>query len=92
MMSNKRYVPRRAKKKKAQFADYIVFLSIFAVTAFTVAAFILQFRGMMEISTTLTTAWFAFWTVEIIALASIRNVKIKKEYDKNKNKEEENNG
>ena len=91
-MSNKRYVPRRAKKKKAQFADYIVFLSIFAVTAFTVAAFILQFRGMMEISTTLTTAWFAFWTVEIIALASIRNVKIKKEYDKNKNKEEENNG
>lgn len=92
MMSNKKYVPRRAKKKKAQFADYIVFLSIFAVTAFTVAAFILQFRGMMEISTTLTTAWFAFWTVEIIALASIRNVKIKKEYDKNKNKEEENNG
>ena len=91
-MSNKRYTPRRAKKKKAQFADYIVFLSIFAVTAFTVAAFILQFRGMMEISTTLTTAWFAFWTVEIIALASIRNVKIKKEYDKNKNKEEENNG
>lgn len=91
-MSNKRYVPRRAKKKKAQFADYIVFLSIFAVTAFTVAAFILQFRGMMEISTTLTTAWFTFWTVEIIALASIRNVKIKKEYDKNKNKEEENNG
>ena len=91
-MSNKRYVSRRAKKKKAQLADYIVFLSIFAVTAFTVAAFILQFRGMMEISTTLTTAWFAFWTVEIIALASIRNVKIKKEYDKNKNKEEENNG
>ena len=91
-MSNKRYILRRAKKKKAQFADYIVFLSIFAVTAFTVAAFILQFRGMMEISTTLTTAWFAFWTVEIIALASIRNVKVKKEYDKNKNKEEENNG
>lgn len=91
-MSNKKYVPRRAKKKKAQFADYIVFLSIFAVTAFTVAAFILQFRGMMEISTTLTTAWFTFWTIEIIALASIRNVKIKKEYDKNKNKEEENNG
>lgn len=91
-MSNKRYVPRRVKKKKAQFADYIVFLSIFAVTAFTVAAFILQFRGMMEISTTLTIAWFAFWTVEIIALASIRNVKIKKEYDKNKIKEEENNG
>ena len=87
-MSNKRYVPRRAKKKKAQFADYIVFLSIFAVTAFTVAAFILQFRGMMEISTTLTTAWFAFWTVEIVALAAIRTSKVKHNYKK----EEENNG
>lgn len=87
-MSNKKYVPRRAKKKKAQFADYIVFLSIFAVTAFTVAAFILQFRGMMEISTTLTATWFAFWTVEIVALAAIRTSKVKHNYKK----EEENNG
>lgn len=65
----------KAAKKKRHFADYIVFLSIFAVTAFTVAAFILQFKGLMEISSTLTGCWFAFWTVEIIALASIRNQK-----------------
>lgn len=52
MMSNKKYVPGRAKKKKAQFVDYIVFLSISSVITFTAAAFILQFRGMMEISTT----------------------------------------
>ena len=79
-------------KKKRSFADYIVFVSIFMVATFTIAAFALQFCGMAEISATLTTCWFAFWTVEIVALASIRNVKVKKEYDKNKNKEEENNG
>lgn len=68
---------RKPLKKKRHFADYIVFLSIFAVTGFTVAAFLLQFKGLMEISSTLTGCWFAFWTVEIIALASIRNQKTK---------------
>jgi len=68
---------RKPKKKKRHFADYIVFLSIFAVTGFTVAAFILQFKGLMEISATLTGCWFGFWTVEIVALASIRNQKTK---------------
>lgn len=70
---------RKALKKKRHFADYIVFLSILAVTGFTVAAFLLQFKGLMEISATLTGCWFAFWTVEIIALASIRNQKTKHE-------------
>ncbi len=70
---------RKPKKKKRHFADYIVFLSIFAVTGFTVAAFILQFKGLVEISSTLTGCWFGFWTVEIIALASIRNQKTKHE-------------
>jgi glycopeptide antibiotics resistance protein len=78
---------QRKAKKKRHFADYIVFLSIIAVTGFTVAAFVLQFKGLMEISATLTTCWFAFWTVEIIALASIRNQKTKHNY---KNKEGEN--
>jgi hypothetical protein len=81
---------RRLTKKKRQFSDYIVFISIFAVTFFTIAAFILQFEGLMEISSTLTQCWFAFWTVEIVALASIKNRKIKEKY-KDK-KEESNNG
>ena len=78
---------RRTRKKKRHFANYIVFLSIIAVTVFTAAAFILQFKGYVEISSTLTTCWFAFWTAEIIALASIRNQKTKHE-----KKEETNDG
>lgn len=82
---NKRTKHRAVKsKKKRSFADYIVFVSIFMVTTFTLAAFILQFEGSMEISATLTTCWFAFWTVEIVALASIRNVKVKNAYNENK--------
>lgn len=75
---------KKRTRKKRHFADYIVFLSIFAVTAFTVAAFLLQFKGLMEISATLTGCWFGFWTVEIVALASIRNRKIKEKYDEKK--------
>ena len=71
-------------KKKRSFADYVVFVSIFMVATFTIAAFALQFCGMTEISATLTTCWFGFWTVEIIALASIKNVKVKNKYNKNK--------
>lgn len=78
---------KKPQRKKRHFADYIVFLSILAVTGFTVAAFILQFKGLMEISATLTGCWFAFWTVEIIALASIRNQKTKHEKKEGANDE-----
>lgn len=91
------YIPRtkrpkkKKEKKKRSFADYIVFVSIFMVASFTIAAFVLQFRGMMEVSSTLTTCWFAFWTVEIVALAAIRTSKVKNKYDEQKKEEEDNN-
>lgn len=77
----KRY-RRRKQKKERSFADYIVFVSIFMVAAFTLAAFVLQFKGLMEVSPTLTTCWFAFWGAEIISLAAIRTSKVKHNYDK----------
>lgn len=85
--SNKKDV--KIDKPKRSFADYIVFISIFMVAAFTIAAFILQFRGLMEVSATLTTCWFAFWTVEIAALAAIRTSKVKNHYDEKKEEENE---
>lgn len=88
-MAGRRTVRRR--KKKRSFADYIVYISIAAVTLFTVAAFVLQFKGLMEISATVTTCWFAFWTVEIVALAAIRTSKVKHNYEK-EGQEDNNNG
>lgn len=71
------YIRAPAVKRKKHFSDYIVYISIIAVTVFTAAAFVLQFSGLMEISSTLTENWFKFWTAEIISLAFIKNCKTK---------------
>lgn len=67
----------KQNKRKCHFSDIIVFLSIFAIIIYTIGAFIMQFMGLMEISSTLTTCWYAFWTAEVISLASIKNSKTK---------------
>lgn len=59
----------------------IVIAAVICVVLYTVAAFVLQFRGEMEISSTLTTCWFTFWSVEIASLAGIKITKTKCHYD-----------
>lgn len=56
-------------------------LIIIAIVGYTAAAFALQYFAQVEISPTLTTAWFGFWTVEIVALAAIKTSKVKHKYD-----------
>ena len=70
-----------AKKKKIKTATVILFAAILSNVAYTVAAFVLQFKTSVEISSTLTTCWFAFWAVEVAALAGIKITKTKKSYD-----------
>ena len=67
----------RKKKREKHFSDYIVAAAVTAVGSYTAAAVILQFCGFEEISSTLTTCWFSFWTVEIVALAAIKGGKVK---------------
>ena len=78
-----------AKKKKQQrhFSDYIVAVSISAIALYTLAAVILQFCGFAEVSATLTTCWFSFWTAEIMALAAIKSGKVKHGEQKDDNNE-----
>lgn len=64
-------------QRKKHFSDYIVAAAITAVAFYTAAAVVLQFCGFMEVSPTLTTCWFSFWTVEIVALAAIKRGKVK---------------
>lgn len=61
--------------KKKRYAKKILPVIIIAVLGYTIASFVLQFVTSVEISPTLTTAYFAFWTVEIISLAGITTVK-----------------
>ena len=51
------------------------------IILYTVANFALQYFTTIEVSPTLTTAWFAFWGTELVALAAIKNQKVKYNYD-----------
>ena len=57
-------------------------LICFMIIIYTAADFALQYFAGVEVSPTLTTAWFAFWTVEIVALAAIKTSKVKHGKDK----------
>ena len=55
-----------------------VISAVIAVLIYTTASFIVLFRTGMNIDGTLTAAYFAFWTSEIVSLATIKNTKIKR--------------
>ena len=64
-------------KKKIKTSNIVLIAAIISNVAYTVVAFILQFKTSVEISSTLTTCWFAFWAVEVAALAGIKITKTK---------------
>ena len=70
---------------KKKVSNIMLVLICIMIILYTVATFGLQYFTTVEISPTLTTAWFAFWGTELVALAAIKNQKIKYDYD---NKEE----
>jgi uncharacterized protein VirK/YbjX len=65
------------KRKKISYAKLLLPWIVVAIVLYTVAAFILQFCTQVEISSTLTTCYFSFWTVEIVSLAGIKTMKVK---------------
>ena len=86
------FIQKKNGRRKKHFSDYIVAAAIVAIGIYTAAAVVLQFCGFMEISSTLTTCWFSFWTVEIVALAAIKGGKVKhgnKKSDENKEDNEQ---
>lgn len=58
--------------KKRKTSKKMLIVSVFNILWFTIVAIILQFKTSIELSSTLITAWYAFWTCEIFALAGIR--------------------
>lgn len=52
--------------------------AITAIVLYTAASFIALFITGQNIDPALTGAYFAFWTVEIVSLASIKNTKSKR--------------
>ena len=63
----------KAKKKTSNVMLVVVCLMIIL---YAIASFVLQFFTQIEISPTLTTAWFSFWGAEVISLAGIKISKV----------------
>lgn len=76
-------------KSKKKVSNIMLVLICIMIILYTVSTFALQYFTSVEISPTLTTAWFAFWGTELIALAAIKTTKVKHGVDDNYGTEDE---
>ena len=73
-------------KQKKKVSNMMLVLICTMIILYTAANFVLQYFTSVEVSPTLTTAWFTFWGTELVALASIR---ISKLFRKDEQQQEE---
>ena len=66
-----------ANKKKKKVSNIMLVIICAMIILYTIADFVLQYFVQVEVSPTLTTAWFAFWGTELVALAAIKTSKLK---------------
>ena len=71
-----------SKKPKRKVSNIMLVLICAMIILYTIADFILQYFTSIEVSPTLTTAWFAFWGTEIVALTAIKTSKLKHGQDR----------
>lgn len=74
-------IRNKNKKDKPQrkVSNIMLVLICIMIILYTCADFVLQYYTSVEVSPTLTNAWFAFWGTEIVALTAIKTVKVIKE-------------
>lgn len=70
-------------KKEKSYAQKLLPWIIVAILGYTIANFVLQYFTQIEVSPTLTTAYFAFWSIEVISIANIKVNKVKSTKGKN---------
>jgi len=69
-------------KPKKKVSNIMLVIICIMIIGYTVADFALQYFTQIEVSPTLTNAWFAFWGTELIALTAIKTTKVKHGQDK----------
>ena len=74
------YVP---EKKKRRFSSIMIVVIVINIVAYVLASFWIQYNTGVEMSPTITTCWFSFWTIEIVALTGIKISKVKNNSDEN---------
>ena len=68
-------------KPKKKVSNIMLVLICTMIILYAAAAFLLQYYAGVEISPTLTNAWFGFWGTELVALAAIKTTKVIKNQD-----------
>jgi biotin transporter BioY len=71
-----------ANKPKKKVSNIMLVLICTMIILYTASNFVLQYFTSVEVSPTLTNAWFAFWGTEIVALTAIKTVKVLKDKEK----------
>ena len=69
-------------KPKKKVSNIMLVIICIMIIGYTAADFALQYFTQIEVSPTLTNAWFAFWGTELIALTDIKTTKVKHGQDK----------
>ena len=69
-------------KSKKKVSNIMLVIICSMIILYTIANFVLQYFTSVEVSPTLTTAWFAFWGTELIALTAIKTTKVKHNQDR----------
>jgi hypothetical protein len=63
-------------KNKKKVSNIMLVISCIMITLYAAADFALQYFTQIEVSPTLTTAWFSFWGGELACLAGIKITKV----------------
>lgn len=67
----------KKEKPKRKTSNVMLVVICTMIILYAAANFVLQYFTSVEVSPTLTTAWFAFWGTELVALTAIKTSKIK---------------
>ena len=68
------YLPDRKARKVS---NIMLIIIVVAIVGYVIASFWVQYKTGIAMDPTITTCWFGFWTVEIVALTTIKNNKTK---------------
>lgn len=83
-------IKERRKVSLFKFSDVttsnkMLIASIVSIILFTIACLYIQYKTSIEVSSTLITLWYSFWTVEIMSLTGIKITKVIKDYQSKDN-------
>ena len=62
-------------KKQKKVSNIMLVVIVVAIVSYTIASFWLQYRTGIPVDATLSTLYYAFWTVELVSLTTIKNHK-----------------